>query len=105
MSVETWCWALEFDHIQPVEKFVLLMLSDNARLTPVSDLPDIAKTCNLPADKMEAIVEQLMRRGLIRTAPGPAIELCTWVNPDEWNLKTEAVATALAAGKAAKNGR
>ena len=96
-------WAYAFRHIQPVEKFVLVTLAGNLPLLAVAELPKIAEACNLPADsKFERIIESLVRRGLVRTAPGPSIELCTWVNPAEWNLKQETLAEA---GKAATNGR
>lgn len=96
-------WAYAFRHIQPVEKFVLVTLAGNLPLLAVAELPKIAEACNIPFDaKFERIIETLLRRGLVRTAPGPSIELCTWVEPAEWNLKTETLAEA---GKAAMNGR
>src|SRR5438105_522146 len=93
-------WAYAFRHIQPVEKFVLVTLAGELPLLAIVELSKIAELCNLAFDqKFERIIEQLVRRGLVRTAPGPSIELCTWVIPAEWNLKEETLAMA------AKNGR
>jgi hypothetical protein len=109
MSNRNQAWAYRFRHIQPLEKFVLVTLGDEIGavgetglpLMAVSELQRIAAICNLVYDKFEQLVEQLLRRGLIRTAPGAAIELCTFINPDEWNQKKEKAAE----GMAATNGR
>lgn len=97
-------WAYTFKLISPLEKFLLVTLAGELPLLAVAELSRIAETCNLAFDsKFERLIESLVRRGLIRTAPGPAIELCTWVDPTEWNLKEEAIAAANRKG--AVNGR
>lgn len=100
MFYKNLAWAYAFRHISPAEKFVLVTLAGELPLLAVAELSRIAEACNLAFDsKFERIIEQLVRRGLVRTAPGPSIELCTWIEPSEWNLKEEAIA------QAAKNGR
>lgn len=98
MSFANMTWASGFRHIQPVEKFVLITLGnalgDRERgeeppTMSLDHLPAYAGECNLPLDKFERIIEQLMKRGLIRLAPGRAIQLCTFVNPLEWNQRKE----------------
>lgn len=107
MSNRNQAWAYRFRYIQPLEKFVLVTLGDEigARgetglpLMYLTELPRVAEICNLVYDKFEQLVEQLLKRGLVRTAPGGSIELCTFIDPDEWNQK-KAKAEA-----AASNGR
>jgi len=99
-------WAYRFRHIQPLEKFVLVTIGDEIGhigetglpLMLVSELPRIAEICNLAYDKFEHLVEQLLRRGLIRTAPSASIELCTFIDPYEWNEK-KAKAEAVSNGR------
>lgn len=104
MSYRNVAWAYAFKHLQPLEKFVLVTLADELPLLAVSELSRIAEACNLLFDsKFERLIQSLVTRGLVRTAPGPAIELCTWIEPTEWNLKEEAITQANRKGIA--NGR
>lgn len=100
-------WAYRFKYLPPVEKFILVTLAavigdrgeTGLPLLAVSELPRVAESCNLPLDKFESTLEQVIRRGLVRVAPGPSVELCTFVDPTEWNQKKEKAEEVVSNGR------
>jgi hypothetical protein len=101
--VNNYIWASGFKYIKPVEKFVLTTIAialgqrygEELPSMAIAHLPYVAETCNLPDDQFARTMEQLMRRGLIRNAPDHSIELCTFIDPNEWNQRRDRSAEEL----------
>ncbi|WP_255326985.1 HNH endonuclease [Pseudomonas juntendi] len=69
MSVQSMMWALGQQEVDPLEKFVLLCICDNAQ-EPFSSVSaaSIARYTNIPEDQVKRLIEGLEDRRLIEVA-------------------------------------